>query len=552
MTNKTVHMDSCPSELTCAIYADGELIGNEAVEFEDHLGICPRCQDLVHAFQMERNALVGVMGNVEAFAGEGYPLPAFAPSPAQAVKLMGLVLVFAALLRMGLGLLWGYELPWSIAWLNPLHVSGQLSLLFSSGMYFIQEGGWIMELLISSVGLAALGIMLISTSFILLRRSFGVTMVLGSLGLILVTGFTTQAVAIDIRTKEIVSIEADETIDDTLIAFGRTVRIDGVVTGDLIVFAQSIEIVGSVQGDVFSFGRNIEIDGQVGGGIAGFGQVIRIGDAVGQSVFGFAQSILTRRDASIGGDLFAFAEDVSVGGTVGRNVTMFGSALTITGEVKRDVSFEGRLVAVHSSASIGGNLDVELPTDKNLQVDSTASVAGETIVEVFDLGQDQDESLPIWSFVYMAIWLAAAFVSGMMLFWSFPALGRMSLVDLRAILVSAGTGFLILIAMPIVAVVLCVTLIGLPAGLVTAAAWALGLYVSKIVVAHFLGTALLRPKQQNLRSMALSLLVGLVLVLVVVSLPYVGWIINLLLVILGLGAMGLVLFRTVKDRAITA
>ena len=550
MTNKTVHMDSCPSELTCAIYADGELIGNEAVEFEDHLGICPRCQDLVHAFQMERNALVGVMGNVEAFAGEGYPLPAFAPSPAQAVKLMGLVLVFAALLRMGLGLLLGYELPWSIAWLNPLHVSGQLSLLFSSGMYFIQEGGWIMELLISSVGLAALGILLISTSFILLRRSFGVTMVLGSLSLILITGFTTRAEAIEIRTEEIVSIESDETIDDTLVAFGRTVRIDGVVTGDLIVFAQSIDIRGAVRGDVFTFGQNMEIDGEVGGGIAGFGQVIRLGSTVGQSVFGFAQSILTRRDASIGGDLYAFGEDANVGGSIGRNVTAFSNNLTITGDVKRDVTFAGRFAAIHSSASIGGNLDVALPAGENLQMDSAASVAGETNVDVAE--SSEDESLSIWSFVYMAIWLAATFVSGMILFWSFPALGRMSLVDLRAILVSAGTGFLILIAMPIAAVVLCVTLIGLPAGLVTAAAWALGLYVSKIVVAHFLGTALLRPKQQNLRSMALPLLVGLVLVLVVVSLPYVGWIINLLLVILGLGAMGLVLFRTVKDRAITA
>ena len=550
MTNKTVHMDSCPSELTCAIYADGELIGNEAVEFEDHLGICPRCQDLVHAFQMERNALVGVLGNVEAFAGEGYPLPAFAPSPAQAAKLMGLVLVFAALLRMGLGLLLGYELPWSIAWLNPLHVSGQLSLLFSSGMYFIQEGGWIMELLISSVGLAALGILLISTSFILLRRSFGVTMVLGSLSLILITGFTTRAEAIEIRTEEIVSIESDETIDDTLVAFSRTVRIDGVVTGDLIVFAQSIEIRGAVRGDVFTFGQNMEIDGQVGGGIAGFGQVIRLGSTVGQSVFWFGQSILSRRETSIEGDLYAFGEDANVGGSIGRNVTAFTNNLTITGDVKRDVTFGGRFAAIHSTASIGGNLDVELPSGENLQMDSAASVAGVTNVDVAESGED--ESLSVWPFLFMAIWLAAAFASGMMLFWLFPALGRMSLVDIRAILVSAGTGFLILITMPIAAVVLCVTLIGLPAGLVTAAAWALGLYVSKIVVAHFLGTALLRPKQQNLRSMALPLLVGLVLVLIVVSLPYVGWIINLLLVILGLGAMGLILFRTVKDRAITA
>ena len=543
MTDEKVRREDCPSELSSSMYADGELSGAEALEFEDHLNRCPRCRDLVGALKMERDALVGVLGKTEAFLAETNP--AHAPSPIHALILMGLVTAFAALLRLNFDSIMGLELPWGFEWLSPLRVTGQLSLIFSSGFYFIQEGGSIMESLISYAGVAALAIMLLCTVFILVRRLPGASKLIACLALS--AGLSAPAEAIETRSTENVSIEADEIIDDTLIVFGRTARIDGVVTGDLIVFARSIEIAGSVHGDVFSFGRNVEIEGEVGGGIAGFGQVIRIGHTVGQSIYGFGQSILSRREASIGGDFFAFAEDINVGGSVDRNVMAFGNTLTVTGEVKRDVIFSGNHTAVHSSASIGGNLDVDLPTGENLQLDSTVSVAGETIVELWETDQDEEDTLSVWTFVPMALWLAAAFVSGMLLLWVLPALRRMPLDDLRAMLQSAGVGFLVLIAMPVAAVLLCVTLIGLPAGLVMGAVWALGLYASKIVVAHFLGSALLRPKGQDLGAMALPLLVGLLLVLIAVSLPYVGWVINLLLVIIGLGAIGLVLFRSARS-----
>ncbi len=555
MTNESLHQDACPSEIVCSTYADGELAGTEARAFTAHLENCPRCQDLVHAFRRERDALFEIVGNAEAFLVETQPAPVSAPSPIHILKLLGLVIGLAVLMRVGMGWVMGLELPWSIEWLNPLNVSGQLSILFGTGAYFIeyyQNGGTTMVALISDVGLTVGFIMLLGSLCLLLRRPAGTLVVLG--GLLLMLGYVRPAEAIEIRSGESVSVDIGEIIDDTLVASGRVVRIDGEVTGDLIAFAQSIEIVGSVHGDVISFGRTIEVDGRIGGGLAGFGQTIRIEDSIGQSVYGFAQSLRSGRDATIEGDLFAFGEEISVGGSVGRNVTVFGNTLTITGDVVRDVKFAGRLATMRPSASIGGNLDVGLPAERNLEVDSAATIAGETIVEVPEPGQEEDEGglLSAWSIAWTALWLVTAFLSGLLLLWALPALRRVPLDNLNGILTSAGLGFVLVTATPVLAVVLAVTLIGLPAGLVIAAVWALSLYVSKIVVAHFLGNALLRPKQHDVRSMLLPLLAGLVLVLVAVSLPYVGWVINLLLVIIGLGAMGQALYRNAGNRAVAA
>ena len=555
MTNEPLHQDACPPEIVCSTYADGELAGSEARAFTAHLENCPRCQGLVHAFRRERDALFEVMGNAEAFLAETQPATVSAPSPIHIMKLLGLVIGLAALMRVGIGWVMGLELPWSIEWLNPLNVSGQLSMLFSTGAYFIeyyQNGGTTMVTLIINVGLAVGFIMLLASLYLLLRRPVGTLVALG--GLLLILGYVSPAEAIEMRSGESVSVDSGEIIDDTLIASGRTVRIDGEVTGDLIAFAQSIEISGTVLGDIYSFGRTIEVDGRAGGGFAGFGQVIRIGNSIGQSVYGFAQTLRSSPDATIEGDLFAFGENISVGGSVGRNASVFGSTLTISGEVKRDVTFRGRLATIQSSAAIGGNLDVGLPDEENLEVDAASTLGGETIVEVPEPGQEEDGDglLSAWSIAWTALWLVTAFLSGLLLLWALPALRRVPLDNLNGILTSAGLGFVLVTATPVLAVVLAITLIGLPAGLVIGAIWALSLYVSKIVVAHFLGNALLRPEPQGVRSLLLPLLAGLVLVLVAVSLPYVGWVINLLLVIIGLGAMGQALYRNGGNRAVAA
>ena len=556
MTSDSLRQDACPSEIVCSTFADGELAGSEARAFTAHLENCPRCQGLVNAFRRERDALFEVMGNADAFLAETQPAPVSAPSPIHTLKLLGLVIGLAALMRAGLGWVMGLELPWSIEWLNPLNVSGQLSVLFSTGAYFIeyyQNGGTTMVSLISDAGLAVGFILLLATLYLLLRRPAGTLVVLG--GLLLILGYARPAAAIEVRSRGDISVDAGEMVDDTFVAFGRTVRIDGVVTGDLIAFAQSIEISGSVLGDIYLFGRSIEIDGRVGGGYVGFGQVIRIGDSIGQSVYGLAQSLRSSRDATIAGDLFALGEDISVGGSVGRNATVLGNTLTISGEVKRDVTFHGQVATVQSSAVIGGNLDVGLPDEQRLEVDSAAKVGGETIVGVHEAGREEEEEdgiLSIWTIALTALWLVTAFLSGLLLLWALPALRRVPLDHLNGILSSAGVGFVLVTATPILAVVLVVTLIGLPAGLVIAAVWALSLYVSKIVVAHFLGNALLRPKQPGVRSMLLSLLAGMVLVLIAVSLPYVGWVINLLLVIIGMGAMGQALYQSTRNRVAAA
>ena len=48
---------TCLSELTCAVYADGELSPEETRDAERHLAECPRCRALVAALRGENRIL---------------------------------------------------------------------------------------------------------------------------------------------------------------------------------------------------------------------------------------------------------------------------------------------------------------------------------------------------------------------------------------------------------------------------------------------------------------------------------------------------------------
>jgi hypothetical protein len=110
-------------------------------------------------------------------------------------------------------------------------------------------------------------------------------------------------------------------------------------------------------------------------------------------------------------------------------------------------------------------------------------------------------------------------------------------------LASAGVGFIVLVGIPIAAIIAAVTLIGLPLGLIALACWLVAIYFAKIIVAGFLGRSLLE-KSDTHASTALVLLAGLVPIFIAINLPYVGGLVNFLLIVLGLGMLVLRAFQT--------
>jgi hypothetical protein len=93
------------------------------------------------------------------------------------------------------------------------------------------------------------------------------------------------------------------------------------------------------------------------------------------------------------------------------------------------------------------------------------------------------------------------------------------------------------VATPVAAIFIGITLIGLPVALTAVATWILGLYLGKVVVAQFIGGAMLASGSIAATGVMGPLLAGLVLVFIAVSLPWVGGVVNVLLTLIGFGAL---------------
>jgi hypothetical protein len=136
--------------------------------------------------------------------------------------------------------------------------------------------------------------------------------------------------------------------------------------------------------------------------------------------------------------------------------------------------------------------------------------------------------------VWKAIWLAAAFVTGLALRRLAPTLFAYRPADAGALAKPLGIGFLVFAATPVGIVLLGLTVVGLPLALLALAAWLAGLYVSGILVGAFVGWTLLARRAAP-PPFALALLLGLLVVGVAANVPYLGGLVRLVAILLGLG-----------------
>jgi cytoskeletal protein CcmA (bactofilin family) len=505
---------------------------------------------MVDAFRVESRVLIECLQDPDGFERQLKPATTGVPERGIAglVRLGILVTGMAAVHRAAFGFLGSLELPASLDWLDPTRTAGQMNLVVNAIAYVLLEGGSMMESILDSATVIALNLVGLAVITMLLRRSIRTTAMLSVIALMAV--FSSSSYALDVRRAEnqAVTVPQGETVDDTLVVFGDSINIDGTVNGDLITFARNVSIRGMVKGNVIGFGQHLTVEGIIEGSIFGVGQTVQNRGRVTNNVYGFGQDVTIGTGAEVTGNALLFAGETNVDGSIGHDLWIFCNRADVRGNVLRNVNAFVNGITVLAPARIVGDLTARVQRADNVRVESGATVGGKTDIQV---RPPEPNRYATFSFYLRQImWLAAAFVTGIILFWLFPALTQVNLDSARTLLTAAGIGFLAACATPIAAIIIAVTVIGLPIGLVTLALWLLGLYLAKIVLAGFLGRALLAGQGEQRPAPALMLLVGLVLVLIAVNLPYVGGIINFLLTLLGLGALILTLYRSYRRESL--
>ena len=528
----------CYSEQICEVFVDGELPVDEARRLRGHLATCQRCQERVDALRSENRVL---SESLRELPDEEASLAAV--SRWRLSRGWGDLALLAAVLALGgiaLVLIDDLQIPAALEWANPFSVNGFTNLLFNVSDYIAQGGTAMLTEYAAVVGGVVLMLLLGGSVLMLGRR--GRLRQPGLRLLIVLLALSLPSFAMEHRHGQFVTVAANETVDDTLLATGNTVRVEGVVNGDLLAFGQTVEVRGTVKGDVVTGAKRVVVTGTVEGRIYNFSQSLDLEGQLGHSLYGFAQSLRVDDRSHVGEGVVVAAGEVSLEGDVKRSVDIMGSGnADVSGSVGRDLAvFGGRSLTLTDTARVGGNLSARVRELKDVHIADGATIAGKRDIQL--QVRQSPYSHPRFYF-HQAIWFASAMLVGWLGLVFFPGFFRATTQAVGSGWTSLGLGIGVLAGAPVAMIVIAITLVGFPISLMLLVVYLTAVYLAKIWVGAFLGWLLLKPAGGTKGDWVLGLLVGLLIITIVGYIPYLGGLVRLGVVCLGLGAFAAQLYR---------
>jgi hypothetical protein len=516
-------------EMSCLLYLDGQLDSQKTREFELHTRACSACRSLLAALQRE-SALLH-----QAMLEEEESVPARLLAPPERMPWGWISLAFASL---GVFTLWTEVIEPMQAQMSQAGFGGVnlLAMLIFSGAFW---KGWdqIMVLL-QFFAAGALGAPLLFLLWRNRRRVRPVALVLCTLALLL--AWPSPAGAAEMVKKERYTLPAGETLANDLIVTAGPVRIEGTVDGDLIAFCESVVIEGRVAGDVIVFTRRLTVNGEVGGSVRGFANSASINGTVTRNLMAFTEQVVLDEKASIGGGATLFAESLELSGRIGRDVLAFGKRLDLDSFVGGSLLFRGETLSIGSRAEILGK--AKYRGRKEPQVDGAAKLASPLEIERPSRRPDYARPGFYWG---QALRWGVGFIFGLVTILLLPDFFREIQRATQRYGPAFGFGAVSLVAIPILAVIACITIVGLAVGIGSLVLWIIALYACKVIVGTWLGERLLGPSTST-AGLVGRMALGTLILRVATAIPYIGSVVLCAYVLWGLGAITLAVYDRLR------
>jgi cytoskeletal protein CcmA (bactofilin family) len=470
------HLD----EMTCLLYLERQLDRPRAQEVSTHAQGCAACRTLMRALERESRLLT------RAMLEEDEPLPArlkeFQDRAKRSLQwIWGVAFGLAA--TGAYALYTGYIEPWQ----QQLEQAGfggtnMLSLLVFQGAFW---KGW--QSMITLLEVTAL-LTLAGFGAVLFRRRLrrGTATALMLAGLCAVVALPQAVSASEFRRGHSVEVREGETIKGDIFLFGDRVRIDGVVDGDVYAFSQDVNVNGHVTGDVISFAHTLRIGGKVDGNIRVALNTLTVTGSVSKNALIFADNANLDPSGNIGGSITAFAGSLNLEGKLGRDILIYTKHLAVSGTVGGGIQAKGNTMSIGATGEVGG--PVRFEGENAPEVSSGAKLASPV---QYTKWEHKPEYRSSHYYIWRVIWTAALILFGLVLFMLLPKFGRETISAAEQFGAPMGLGVLVFFGVPIAAVIACITVVGIPLGILALGIWFLALCCAELVVGAVVGTWIL-------------------------------------------------------------
>ena len=332
-------------------------------------------------------------------------------------------------------------------------------------------------------------------------------------------------------------------------AAGHDITVTNAVAGDLLAAGSEIILNEKVGGDAVAAGGTVRLNGNFSDNAYAAGGRVYVNGTIVRNARLAGGNVETAPSSRIEGGASIAAGQARVNGSIGSYLQAAGGSLYLNGSVGGDVDASARQIELGPDARINGKLRYR--SNAVLKQDPGAQVLGGI------------EQLPFR--VHRASAVARGLALFIFWFWTF---GLMVLVAILFLLpgftnvigtletrpgMSALLGFALLVCIPIASLILLITLIGAPLALLAIAAYFALLLVGYIAAAAAIGDLLLKWLRHKTAETAgwriLAAICGVFIIALLGRIPLLGGLIVFVALIMGIGAVGLQMYRTVRPPA---
>lgn len=334
---------------------------------------------------------------------------------------------------------------------------------------------------------------------------------------------------------------------DNYYAAGASLRIASPILGDVVAAGRTIDIVGPVAGDILVAGWSVTLAARASDDVRVVGGTVVIDAPVEGDVTVAGGDVTLGPSARVAGRTWLSGGTVRVDGLLDRDLQIAGGTVQIAGEIRRPVRIVAERLEVLPTARILGPLDYRSP--HQAQIAHGATITGPVTYQA--IPQREAERAHAFPAVSSLIFITQVFLAGALLLWLVPRLPASFVTTLRAQPgLSFLVGFVLLVTVPVAALLLIVSLFGLPVGLVVAGLYGIALLVGLITAALLIGEVEMRALEPWWaaagRGQLRVLLAGVVTLGVIRLVPFVGGLAVPASVLFGLGALGLSVYRRLR------
>jgi len=337
--------------------------------------------------------------------------------------------------------------------------------------------------------------------------------------------------------------QAAETEGNVYMA-GAEVRIDRPVYGDLVAAAGRMVVEQPISGDTVLGAGSLDVQAPIGDDLRAAGGIVAVASEVRGEALIAAARINLRPAARIHGQVWLAGNTVLIDGVSLAGVRVAAREVTILGTIQGPLEIAADRIEVRAAARIHG--DVTYRGAHEISIDPLAQITGR-VTRSGTAQQPQEAPQrtlgigPVRPLLLAALFAAAVLMHALLPRFVASCVRIVGSSPIRSI----GLGSALTFGVPPVAVLLVITIIGIPIGLALAAVYALALLAGYLIAVFFIAEKFAAPigrDKWNSRWRLAFVATALIVLTLVTSIPYAGPLIALTAISAGMGALVLQAF----------